>query len=88
MYIVGKALFGLGILAYVIALCYMGSVTAEIFSDLGNGIMLGTAVLLLLGLTKKMVQKENAHPADRNNERKYIQEGEQAAASDRDNVQV
>lgn len=53
MYIVGKALFGLAILAYGTALWYMGSVTAEILSDLGNAIMLATAVLLLLGLTKR-----------------------------------
>jgi hypothetical protein len=33
----------------------MGSVTAEILSDLGNAIMLATAVLLLLGLTKKKI---------------------------------
>ena len=55
MYIVGKALFGLAILAYGTALWYMGSVTAEILSDLGNAIMLATAVLLLLGLTKKKI---------------------------------
>jgi hypothetical protein len=60
MYTVGKALFGMGILAYGTALCYIGSVTAEILSDLGNAIMLGTAVLLLLGLTKKKILQEDS----------------------------
>ena len=57
------ALFGAALLAYAAALCVMGSVAAEILSDVGNAILLGTAVLLLLRLTSKQMQQEQAAKA-------------------------
>ena len=61
MHKVGKILFILGILAYLGALCSVGSIYGEILSDVGNGIMLSTSVMLLLGLTKC---KEGGRPSD------------------------
>ena len=45
-----KILFVLGIVSYLIALYFFGSGYGEIFSDIGNGIMLTNAVLILLRL--------------------------------------
>ena len=42
-----------GILAYAGAALSMGSIQAEILADAGNGIMLSTAVLLLIGQSKR-----------------------------------
>lgn len=57
-----SVLFGMGLFAYAIALLNMGSVYAEILSDAGNGIMLSTAVLLLLNLTRRCGKKETDAP--------------------------
>ena len=65
MYIFGKLLFGLGVVSYGIAVAFIGSSTAEIFSDLGNGIMLGTSVLLLLNLTGKNLRKDDSKSTGR-----------------------
>ena len=54
MYTIACILFSLGIIAYVVALSFMGSVMSEISSDIGNAIMHVTAVLLLLALTRKI----------------------------------
>ena len=58
MFVVACVFFGLALIAYAGALCFMGSVVAEILSDVGNAIMLGTTVLLLLRLTKKQMKHE------------------------------
>ncbi len=48
-----SGLFIAGLSAYAVALFLMGSMVAEIFSDIGNAIMLITAVLLLLRLSSE-----------------------------------
>ena len=51
MTILYKILFILGLISYLISLYFIGSGNGEIFSDIGNGIMLSNAVLILLRLT-------------------------------------
>ena len=47
-------LFGLGFLTYLVAAAFfIGDDTGETLSDIGNAIMLTTAVLLLLRLSSK-----------------------------------
>jgi hypothetical protein len=47
-------LFGLGFLTYVVAAAFfIGDPTGETLSDIGNGVMLTTAVLLLLRLSSR-----------------------------------
>jgi hypothetical protein len=46
-------LFGLGFLTYVAAAFNIESSTGETLSDIGNAIMLSTAVLLLLRLSSR-----------------------------------
>lgn len=41
-------LFALGLLAYIAALASIGTVRGETYSDVGNGLLLVSAVLLLL----------------------------------------
>jgi hypothetical protein len=48
-------LFGLGFLFYVAALFFIGASTGETLSDIGNAVLLITAVLLLLRLSHKGV---------------------------------
>ncbi len=49
------ALFGLGFLFYVTAAFFTGSGTGETLSDIGNAVMLTTAVLLLLRLSHSRI---------------------------------
>ena len=65
MFNIACGLFGMALLAYISALCMMGTVPAEILSDVGNAIMLGTAVLLLLGLTKRHMEQEQSAESPR-----------------------
>ncbi len=48
-----SGLFIAGLVAYAVALVRIGTMIAEIFSDVGNAIMLITAVLLLLHLSSE-----------------------------------
>ena len=46
------ALFGLAVAAYVVALANTTNSTGELGSDVGNGLMLTAAVLLLFRLSR------------------------------------
>ena len=48
-------LFGLGFLFYVAATFFIGASTGETLSDIGNAVMLTTAVLLLLRLSRSRI---------------------------------
>ena len=60
MFYVGCFLFGLGMLFYAGSIALVGSTTAEILSDSGNGVMLTAAVLLLL----RRERRAQSAPAD------------------------
>jgi hypothetical protein len=51
-------LFGLGIVAYGLALAFINASAGETFSDVGNAFMLLTAVLLLFQLVR--AQRDSA----------------------------
>jgi hypothetical protein len=54
-------LFGLGFLTYLVAAAFfIGDPTGETVSDIGNAIMLTTAVLLLLRLSSR---RNAGHPS-------------------------
>jgi len=48
-------LFGLGFLFYAAAAFFIGASTGETLSDVGNAVMLTTAVLLLLRLSHSRI---------------------------------
>lgn len=51
MFYLGLVLFVLGFAAYVVALFHVGHPDGDTYSDIGNALMLTTAVLLLLRLS-------------------------------------
>ncbi len=48
-----NVMFIVGLSAYAVALFLMGTMIAEIFSDIGNAVMLITAVILLFRLSRE-----------------------------------
>ena len=50
-------LFVLGVACYVAALFFIGSDTGETFSDIGNGLLLVTIVILLLRMSGSRAQE-------------------------------
>lgn len=56
MIILYHILFVLGLIAYAISLYFFNTNNGEIFSDIGNGVMLIDAVLILLHLVRKKKQ--------------------------------
>jgi len=53
MVILSYILFSLGIASYAIALIFIKDLKGEIFSDLGNALVLITCALLLFRITRK-----------------------------------
>ena len=53
MVILFYILFALGCISYLTSFFFFATANGEIFSDIGNGIMLTNAVLILLYLVKK-----------------------------------
>ena len=58
MLYLGYCLFAAAMVAYWEAFMNMGFGTGEILSDVGNAILLSTAVLLLLRLTWKQMDRD------------------------------
>jgi len=58
MLYLGYCLFTAALVAYWAAFINRGLIKGEILSDIGDGIMLSTTVLLLLRLTKKQMERE------------------------------
>lgn len=50
-------LFVLGLISYLVSLYFFNGVKGELFSDIGNGIMLTDAVLILIFLVHKRETK-------------------------------
>ncbi|NIM48353.1 MAG: hypothetical protein GTO22_03695 [Gemmatimonadales bacterium] len=48
------ALFVIGLGCYAVALFFIGSDTGETLSDIGNGVLLTTAVILLLRVSGEL----------------------------------